>query len=344
MPLCKKTPRTDGMPTKTIKRLCALLLTVLFLFSAAACKKTERETRNTSAQSAASSGISGKQESAESPLLWRATDPDGKVIWLFGTIHIGDKRNKQIVKRLEPILKQCDALAVEFDIVAYSKNLSAQTRDLTMFVYDDGTTVRDHIPEQLYDDLKSFLTEEKLYNALYDHYKPGLWFQLVSQALIKKTDLSTNKAMDTLLIKDARSAEREIWEVESSDFQYSVLAQIPDEYYILALQQSIKTASVSAKQLEMLYQAWLEGDEELITEMAEASEIRELTPEKQRLADDYYDKMVVRRNIGMAEKAKEYLQSEKTVFFAVGAMHFLGENGIISLLEKEGFTVEKVTI
>ena len=49
------------------------------------------------------------------------------------------------------------------------------------------------------------------------------------------------------------------------------------------------------------------------------------------------------RNIAMADKAMEYLDSGETVFFIAGAGHFCGDKGIPELLKSKGCTVERIT-
>ncbi|MBQ7160413.1 MAG: TraB/GumN family protein, partial [Clostridia bacterium] len=50
------------------------------------------------------------------------------------------------------------------------------------------------------------------------------------------------------------------------------------------------------------------------------------------------------RNIGMADKAEEYLAAGQKTFFAVGTGHMVGEGGIADLLTQRGYTVEKIPV
>ncbi len=49
------------------------------------------------------------------------------------------------------------------------------------------------------------------------------------------------------------------------------------------------------------------------------------------------------RNTAMVEKIKDYLNSDKkeTYFIGVGSLHLLGDMGMVTLLEKEGFKLER---
>lgn len=56
---------------------------------------------------------------------------------------------------------------------------------------------------------------------------------------------------------------------------------------------------------------------------------------------EYNKAMLIDRNIGMADKIDGYLKSDKKAeyFIVVGAAHYLGEHGVIKLLEDKGYTV-----
>ena len=49
-----------------------------------------------------------------------------------------------------------------------------------------------------------------------------------------------------------------------------------------------------------------------------------------------------KRNIGMAQRAKEFLKNGDNLFYMVGFAHFSGEGSVINLLEKDGYTVERL--
>lgn len=61
----------------------------------------------------------------------------------------------------------------------------------------------------------------------------------------------------------------------------------------------------------------------------------------QRLADEFQQRLVVDRNHRMAERMQPYLQQGK-VFIAVGALHLPGEEGLLNLLEQQGYAVRRL--
>ena len=170
------------------------------------------------------------------PLLWRVTDAEGHQIYLFGTIHLGDERNDRVLEKVSPYLEECDALAVEFDVLAYEKNVAAAVEDYQQFVYTDGSTIRDHMPEEMYNQCVELLEKVEAYSPLIDHYNLAMWSQLVQQAVqMTMSPLDSEKGMDRLLIQTAYDRQIPVWDVESASFQMAMLNSFPDELYLLQI-------------------------------------------------------------------------------------------------------------
>ena len=56
----------------------------------------------------------------------------------------------------------------------------------------------------------------------------------------------------------------------------------------------------------------------------------------QRLANEFQQRLVVDRNHRMVERMSQYLQLGKA-FIAVGALHLPGDEGLLNLLEQQGY-------
>jgi len=56
-------------------------------------------------------------------------------------------------------------------------------------------------------------------------------------------------------------------------------------------------------------------------------------------SEKYDDLLLNKRNKNWVEQLNTIMKNE-SVFVAVGAGHLVGENGLVSLLKKEGYTVE----
>ena len=279
------------------------------------------------------------------PLLWKVTDPEGHTLYLFGTIHVGDARSDAVLEKVSPFLLSCDALAVEFDLVAYEKDLGAVMADYQQFVYTDGSTVRDRMPEELYESCAELLREAGAYSPMLDYYNLGMWASLAdTAALMIRSDLDPNAGMDRKLILLSYDNDIPVLDVESSAFQMGLLNSFPDELNLLHIQAVLDNLDSYGEETDKLYEAWLDGDYDAILALVlgEEETDEDYTEEQLAMIEDYNRAMIDDRNRGMAQVALDWLAEGKTVFFAVGTGHMVGEAGLAQLLTDAGCTVERV--
>lgn len=273
------------------------------------------------------------------PALWRVEGETGAVLWLFGSVHIGDGTYEPFPAPVQQAFDSADALAVELDMVAFEKDLSAQMSALRSCVYADGTKISDHIDTQLYEDCVQVLKEHNMYTSLYDLYMPAIWMSLIEGIGYEEAGFSTD-GVDMLLLNAAYAQEKTVLEVESAEFQYNMLAAFSDELQELLLQGTLESYQEGnySQELREVVDAWYHGDMDALTEETE----EEMEPEEQALYEEYLQEMLIDRNVGMADFCQTCLQDGGTTFFCVGAAHFPGEYGVVELLTQRGYTVERV--
>ena len=66
------------------------------------------------------------------------------------------------------------------------------------------------------------------------------------------------------------------------------------------------------------------------------------SPEELAMIEDYNYRMLDERNLGMRDRAVQWLEAGDKVFFAVGAAHLVGDAGLVTLLRNAGYTVEQI--
>jgi len=279
------------------------------------------------------------------PMLFHVTGPEGAEGYLFGTIHVADERVNTVLSKLLPYLDACDALAVEFDIVAYENDYAAQMASMQQFLLQDGSTVDQHMPKELFDRASALLNEAGLMPDLTKIYNLSMWSQLVEQAaLMTRTDYSMEIGMDRTLIQHCYEKNIEVRDVESAELQYGLLAGFSDELNLLLIENTLDSLEDYSEAIDRLYGAWLAGSYEGLMEVLEEEDegSEELTEAQKALLEDYNDKMLTQRNLGMRDKAVQWLEAGDKVFFAVGAAHLMDEDGLVALLRAAGYTVEQV--
>ena len=142
-----------------------------------------------------------KEESKKiaTPLLYEVTKKCSEnKIYLFGSIHVADDRAYPMQDKIIEAYKNSDYLAVEFDLIKYEKDLQEQIDTMTLLAYSDGSTIKEHMYEDSYNLMVNYLKENKMYNSLYDYYKPALFYSLISNVQAIKSELDAEKGKDML--------------------------------------------------------------------------------------------------------------------------------------------------
>lgn len=306
-------------------RILALFLTLAMVISMTACGSVKT--------------------SSIDPLMWIVKDGEGGCLYLMGTIHVGDERMKNLPLKVTKTMDACDYLAVEFDILETENNTSELLETMQSLMYTDGTTIKDHIDSETYENAKKIMEDAGIYNSALDYYVPIMWQQFVTEALSQSGKLKTEYGADRALIEYANDNNIEVLDIESMEIQMDMLKSLSPETQEYLLGSSVLTTEdMYNRSLNAMYESWVEGDREKLETLAAAdSGLTEsvMSEEAKAAMDEYNEKMLTIRNQNMALAAERYIDGGATVLLAVGAAHMFGDDGIISLLESKGYTVEE---
>lgn len=272
------------------------------------------------------------------PVLYKVTAENGAVLYLFGSIHATDSRAFPLPAYVMQAYEESDYLAVECDLNAFASDIAAQTDMAMKMVLSDGTTIADHIGEDVYTAAKELLSANGLYYSVFDMYGPAMWMSLVESAVVEMSGLDSEDGIDLYFLELAAEENKEIREVESAEFQYNMLLGFSDELMTFIISSTTDDPKGAADATAALYETWLAGDEGALITMLE----EDVSQEEAELYAEYQTKVVTERNLGMADTAEAYLAQGGTGFFVVGAAHILGEGGCADLLAARGYTVERV--
>ena len=77
----------------------------------------------------------------------------------------------------------------------------------------------------------------------------------------------------------------------------------------------------------------------LETLVLQEMDVSEYTAEEIAMMTEYNNELLTARNTKMAMAAQQFLDGGKRVFFVVGAAHMIGDDGIVSLLEYNGYSI-----
>ena len=297
-------------------------------------------------------------ENKATPLFYHVTGDKGQEMWLLGTIHVGDSRTSYLPQEIYDALAVSDALAVEFDPLAFeeqiAKNSKLANQVSACYFYSDGSQAKDHLDADIYSDAIKLMKASGNYNVNADYMKVFLWTQSIENFYLQLGyTLITDVGVDNQLLKIARDSGKKILDIESGLSQMQMLSNFSPELQEILLEDCLATqADAYCADTARLYELWCAGDEAALREeLSDEVGLSKLTPEEleeyeqyKHLLEEYNQAMSYDRNSQMLSVAIDYLKSGKTVFYAVGLAHLLNNvNGLVGALREAGYTVELVT-
>lgn len=324
-----------------MKKLFALILALCLLL--AGCTPAAEPATTAPTTVPTTTVTQPAKESAVTPLLYQVTDENGHSVWLFGSIHVGREDFYPLPDYVIDAFDAAEALAVEFDIRAYEKDIMAAAKDMSLMVYTDGSTIKDHIDPQLYEDAAALLEDAPIPISMLDRYMPVMWFSLIESMMLDTGTIDPQLGIDLHMIDTAYAADKPVISIESASFQYGLLAGFSPELQEFILQDvvnSVRDGSLMENN-EKLLNIWAEGSEQAFIDYLYTD--IEGTDEELALYEQYNKALVFDRNISMTDFAESALKEGKSMMICVGAAHIIGEGAMAQLLEERGYTVTKLS-
>jgi hypothetical protein len=272
-------------------------------------------------------------------MLWRVESPGRASSYLFGTIHVPDPRVTDLPAAVLDALDDCDALFTELDFTQ-QQNSSLHSEMLR----NDSRSLRDILPRDLYRRLKDFLGSKGLAPEMFKNYE--VWaLDMMLQTFDLKKAPSSGPPLDLALFERARRDDKETGGIETFEEQLAVIGAGSEADQIQVLRHTLETVQKAEAQgttmLEILIQLYLQGDpDQLIHFMYEAVEPEDVALRK------YLDHLLGHRNERMARRAAAKMRADpgRSFFFAFGAAHCPGVNGVVRLLRDRGYKVSRLDL
>ena len=262
----------------------------------------------------------------ENSLLWKIS---GKGLqqpsYLFGTIHLMCPQDIKITETMQVAITASDQMVLELDMdePGIMQEMMATSR------MQDGTTIKSLLSEEDYQLLEKFLMD-------------SLGMPLQSMASMKPMLLSTVVMLPVLecqpgsyelsLVSAAQKQNMEIFGLETVADQIAIFDAIPLTEQGAYLVESIRAYEKTAEETRNMIRLYQEEN---------VSELYQMIHENMAEMEGGENTLLTDRNRKWIPSMEEMAQ-EKPTFFAVGAGHLGGPEGIIILLRKAGYKVEAV--
>ncbi|MGE6125023.1 TraB/GumN family protein [Aeromonas rivipollensis] len=251
--------------------------------------------------------------------------------WLLGSIHAGKPSLYPLPDPVERAWQQSRALVMEVDMTHISQAQWQEMGAITRLV--DGKTLKDHLPIDLYRRTLIAAGQNGLNESMLAPLRP--WFAAITltQAALERTGYRGEFGVDQHFAKRANDGGKPIIGLETLLEQLGYLASVGDNQTLM-LESTLDELPDLEKGFAEVMKAWQDGDQATLINLLK----EEMAPPK--LQAWLEQTLLAERNRNWV---KRWPGLPNESFIVVGALHLYGEQGLLALLEQQGWRITPLT-
>ncbi|OHD56437.1 MAG: hypothetical protein A2Y33_15730 [Spirochaetes bacterium GWF1_51_8] len=261
--------------------------------------------------------------------FWKAQGVSNTV-YLLGSIHLADSSIYPLDPVIESALSNSDYVVVELDVDKAKSKINMLVAKEGMYHFPFTNSLKNDLPPELYDKVVAYGKKFGMNASTLNIMKP--WFAAFTFSGMNMINMgyTGENGLESYVLGKVRSI-KPILELESAEFQIRIFSKMSLENQTAFLISQMLPADELKREFENLYASWKSGNIEQFTASVLGG--------KEQWDGEVNKVLIYDRNITMADKIAGYLNGGGTYFVLVGAAHFVGYKGIISLLENAGYKV-----
>jgi uncharacterized protein YbaP (TraB family) len=260
-------------------------------------------------------------------LLWEVKSKDNKnTSYLYGTMHLMDAKLFYFPKKLEKTLLKTDVLCME--IASINPNLSPDA----LFMKDKSLSdlFNKNQMDSIYNWAERTLLMKKVqFDENFKNAKPFLLMQFIMQASLPTNSKSYEKEFEALADQQLTMKG-----LETVDQQLNLFDGLIDKDQVEMVMSTLRNEEKSKKSFDEMQQIYLTQNLDHLYAFMKKETDSPIGNSRAFLED---------RNQNWIPKMKEMMKNH-SVFFAVGAAHLAGPEGVIELLMKDGYELTPVKL
>ena len=263
--------------------------------------------------------------------LWEISNGT-HTLYLGGTIHMLSEGDFPLPSEFQQAYQSADTLVLETDLHRLHQP-QIQQRLLRKVSYTGGRTLRSELKPETYNKVAAFLRSRGLSITSFEGIKPSMVSISISVMEMKRLGL-TATGVDQYFFQQARRDGKSTAQLETPEEQIDFLAAMGEGHEDALLLNTLRDMENLHSAIEEIKAGWRHGEVDRLVEAA-------LIPMKR----DYpglYRSLLVERNDNWMPDIVAMLENGETELVLVGALHLVGDDGLLTLLRSRGYSVKLV--
>jgi uncharacterized protein YbaP (TraB family) len=278
--------------------------------------------------------------------FWRATRGD-QVITIAGTYHFDDPRHSPNLAALTPAITGASTVLVEAGPEEEKALQSVIARDPSKMVITTGPTLAQQLPPEIWGPLADAMSHRGIPAFMAAKFKPWYVLTLLSIppcAMLQMTEKP--KGLDGMVIDTALAANVPVRGMEPFDTLFTIFDSMSQDELREMLVSTLAIENYSEDYFATLVDSYFAGQSREAWEL-----MRFMSYDMPGYTHDQIDTEFARmEELVASSRNRAWIPvlteaaAKGPVFAAFGALHLSGEDGVLNLLQSEGYTLEELQL
>ncbi len=271
--------------------------------------------------------VSAQAADAQRHVLW-SLKGEHNIVYLLGSVHFLSPQEPWPAA-MDAAYAEAEALLMEIDLDDLDP-LAIQQAMLELAVLPPDKTLESEIGKQAFSEVEKSARAAGVDAQILNRYRP--WFAALTlmQANLRNMGLDPAAGVEQRLATRAAADRKPLEGLETMPQQLQMLANLPAQQQREFLLYSVEDVQRARQEVNAMLDAWRRGDIDALARLL--SEGFEQYPA-------LYRPLTVERNRQWTPIIESLLDDRQDYLVVVGALHLVGQDSVIELLERKGHKV-----
>ncbi len=264
------------------------------------------------------------------PAIWQVQGKHN-TLYLLGTIHMLPA-NLALPDNIDKAYREAEQLLMEVDMDDLDP-IATQALTMKLGLLPTGQTLDSRLDASTRQQLQTAARNIGFDASVLAPFRPWLAAMTLEQLQFAKLGFAADAGIEMRLTQRAASDHKPIQGLETLEEQLNLFATLGDEQQREYLQHTLDELDTAHNELDALLTAWQQGDEQRLQAML-----------AEGFADDpkLFNELTSARNRRWMGALKTLLNTQRDDYLvAVGALHLIGQDGLVALLRQAGYQVTR---
>ena len=252
-------------------------------------------------------------------------------VYLLGSVHVLKRADSDLPPEALRAYADSQALVMELDLNDAGM-AAALAGDTSLETLPEGQTLAAVLGPEEYRRFSSHVSALGLDPELFSGFQPWFAALTLQQVELAHEGFETGAGVDEQFAQRAAADHKPIIGLETVDEQLGIFAHLSLDEQRRFLRYALDDADDTAHSADAVIAAWRAGD---------VRELERLLGESASEYPELFRMLTTDRNRRWLPTLTQLLHEPKDYLVIVGALHLVGRDGLVQLLQQSGFAVEQ---